>query len=135
MASDEHVHRRGDEVSGRKYTRDTVLVRIVRTNNEEYIGAKSSADNAVSAVIQAELFFRAKFLGKKGWNVLTRNNCFVFFFLFFVSFFFPSFLLIGLRLDSRGCDINFRVVRKGRKELVWRIRRLKILRNSSKITS
>lgn len=87
MASDEHVHRRGDEVSGRKYTRDTVLVRIVRTNNEEYIGAKSSADNAVSAVIQAGLFFRAKFLGKKGWNVLTRNNCFVFFFLFFVSFF------------------------------------------------
>lgn len=135
MASNEHVHRRGDEVSGRKYTRDTVLVRIVRTNNEEYIGAKSSADNAVSAVIQAGLFFRAKFLGKKGWNVLTRNNCFVFFFLFFVSFFFPSFLLIGLRLDSRGCDINFRVVGKGRKELVWRIRRLKILRNSSKITS
>lgn len=135
MASDEHVHRRGDEVSGRKYTRDTVLVRIVRTNNEEYIGAKSSADNAVSAVIRAGLFFRAKFLGKKGWNVLTRNNCFVFFFLFFVSFFFPSFLLIGLRLDSPGCDINFRVVGKGRKELVWRIRRLKILRNSSKITS
>lgn len=96
-------------------TRETP-VRIVRTNNEEYIDAKSSADNTVSAVIQWRGYsFGQSFWGGEKervqgfWNNNTSTaSCFSF------SFLFSFFLLIGLRLD-----VNFR----GKKEFVWRIRR------------